>query len=435
MVALTWATSAEATPNPRSLAAGVHLMAVRPAADIDPRRRTPVVKAVEKVAPSVVSITTEFTQTDLFFQTRTGSSEGSGVVLSPDGVVLTNDHVIRGADRITATFADGRSYDAKLVGTAPELDLAVLRIAPPATDPPLNAVAVGASGDLLLGEPVIAIGNPFGLGHTVTTGVVSAVSRPLETDDRVYQDFIQTDASINPGNSGGPLLDITGRLIGINTAIYPQGRGIGFAIPVDRAVKVARDLVQFGTVQVPWLGVDLDDIAIRTATGRRIAIRVTRVYPDSPAARIGLTADDLLVGIDGRELHGRSDLNAHLAAYDPGRSFSLDAIRSGRSLELQLATTPLPDRSIDRSIRAIMGANIAATTERRGVVLQQLDPRGSLAQRGLRAGDRILAINGHATPTVEAFRTQVGRVKSGHRPTALFTIQRRMHVVRVSAAL
>ena len=429
-------SGAEAVAGPSTLVGANHsLHAPAAAAEVDSRRRTPVVKAVEKVAPSVVSITTEITQTDLFFQTRTGSSEGSGVVLSADGVVLTNDHVIRGADRITATFSDGRSYDAELVGTAPELDLAVLRIVPPASDPPLTAVDVGTSGALLLGEPVIAIGNPFGLGHTVTTGVVSAVSRPLETDDRVYQDFIQTDASINPGNSGGPLLDVTGRLIGINTAIYPQGRGIGFAIPVDRAVKVARDLVQFGTVQVPWLGVDLDDIAIRTATGRRIAIRVTRVYPNSPAARIGLSPDDLLLRVDGRELHGRSDLNAHLAAYDPGRSFSLDVLRAGQSLDIKLATTPLPEQSIDRSIQTVMGAEIAAAPDRRGVLLRQLDPRGSLAQRGLRPGDRILAINGHATPTVEAFRTQVGRVKSGHRPSALFTIQRRMHVARVSAAL
>jgi serine protease Do len=415
--------------------AGIDRLDGSHSATVDARRRTPVVQAVEKVAPSVVSITTEVAQTDLFFQTRTGSSEGSGVVLSAEGVILTNDHVIRGAHRITATFSDGRSYDASLIGTAPELDLAVLQIAPSADDPPLSGVEVGASGDLLLGEPVIAIGNPFGLGHTVTTGVVSAVSRPLETDDRVYQDFIQTDASINPGNSGGPLLDVTGRLIGINTAIYPQGRGIGFAIPVDRAVKVARDLVQFGTVQVPWLGVDLEDIAIRTRVGRRIAIRVVRVYPDSPAARIGLTADDLLTGVDGRELHGRSDLNAHLAAYDPGRSFTLEAVRSGSPLELRLATTPLPEASVDRAIRVVMGIEVTDASDRRGVVLEQLDPQGSLAQMGLRPGDRVLAINGHATPTVDAFRTSVGRIKSGHRPTALFTIQRRMHVARVSAAL
>ncbi len=398
-------------------------------------RRTPVVEAVEKVAPAVVSITTEVAQSDVFFQTRTGSSEGSGVVLSPDGIVLTNNHVIQGATKITATFADGRSYAAALVGTAPELDLAVLRITPSESEPAFTAVDLGVSGELLLGEPVIAIGNPFGLGHTVTTGVVSAVSRPLETDDRVYQDFIQTDASINPGNSGGPLLDIHGRLIGINTAIRPDAEGIGFAIPVDRAVKVARDLVQFGTVQVPWLGMDLDDIVVRTQSGRRVAVRVARVYPDSPAARAGFLPDDLLLGIDGRDVHGRSDLNAHLAAFDPGRSFSVTAARQGSPLDIQLATTPLPDTVIDRSLAVVMGVEVANSPDGRGVELQRLTASGSMAQSGLRPGDRILAINGYPTPTVDALRTRIGRIKSGHRPSALFTVQRRIHVGRISAAL
>jgi len=402
---------------------------------VDPRRRTPVVEAVEKVAPAVVSITTEVAQTNLFYQPRTGSSEGSGVVIDSDGIVLTNDHVIRGAHRITASFPDGRRFTADLVGTAPELDLAVLRIRREPDTPPLTAVEVGASEELLLGEPVIAIGNPFGLGHTVTTGVVSAVSRPLETDDRVYQDFIQTDASINPGNSGGPLLDVTGRLIGINTAIRPDAEGIGFAIPVDRAVKVARDLVQFGTVQVPWLGMDLEDIALRTARGRRVAIRVVRVYPNSPAARAGIAPDDLLTGIDGRELHGRADLNAHLAAFDPGYSFSLDSIRAGTARADQLATTPLPDTAIDRSLEVVLGVSIEDTPDHRGVRITALTTDGSLARRGLRPGDRIIGLNGQPTRSVDELRTRIGRVKSGHRPSALFTIQRRAHVGRISASL
>jgi serine protease Do len=394
-----------------------------------------VVEAVEAVAPAVVSITTQVPQTDFFYQTRTDSSEGSGVVIDASGVVLTNDHVIRGANRITATFADGQSFPADLVGTAPELDLAVLRIRSAPDNPPLTAVEVGASGELLLGEPVIAIGNPFGLGHTVTTGVISAVSRPLETDDRVYQDFIQTDASINPGNSGGPLLDVTGRLIGINTAIRPDAEGIGFAIPVDRAVKVARDLIQFGTVQVPWLGMDLEDIAVRSPTGRRVAVRVVQVFPDSPADRAGIQTGDLLLGIDGRELHGRADLNAHLAAFDPGRDFRIERARSGKRSTLQVSTTPLPDSAIDRSIEVVLGVRLSDTPDQRGVRVQALAPEGSLARQGLRVGDRILGVNGQPTPTVEALRTQLGRVKSGHRAAALFTIQRRTQVGRISAAL
>ena len=402
---------------------------------VDPVRRTAVVEAVERVAPAVVSITTEVAQTDFFFQTRTDSSEGSGVVIDEDGVVLTNDHVIRGAHRITVTFPDGRRFSADLVGTAPELDLAVLQIRAEPGSPPLTAVDVGTSGSLFLGEPVIAIGNPFGLGHTVTTGVVSAVSRPLETDDRVYQDFIQTDASINPGNSGGPLLDVTGRLIGINTAIRPDAEGIGFAIPVDRAVKVARDLVQFGTVQVPWLGMDLEDIAIPTAAGRRVAVRVVQVFPDSPAARAGFSPDDLLLAIDGRDVHGRADLNAHLAAFDPGRTFAIDRLRGSVRTDVHLATTPLPESAVDRSLNVVLGARFSDTPDGRGVRVDALAPEGSLARRGLRPGDRILAVNGHATPTLAELRGQVGRIKSGHRPAALFTVQRRAQVGRISALL
>ena len=402
---------------------------------VDARRRTAVVEAVEEVAPAVVAITTEVTQTDFFFQPTTGSSEGSGVVIDPAGIVLTNNHVIAGAHRITATFADGRRLAAELVGTAPELDLAVLRLTTRPGDAPLTVVDVGTSGALLLGEPVIAIGNPFGLGHTVTTGVVSAVSRPLETDERVYQDFIQTDASINPGNSGGPLLDATGRLIGINTAIRPDAEGIGFAIPVDRAVKVARDLVQFGTVQVPWLGMDLQDIALRTPSGRRVAVRVARVYPDSPAARAGFAQGDVLTEVDGRDVHGRADLNAHLSAFDPGRSFTVRGARAQAPLEVSLATAPLPSSAVDRSLGVVLGIEVADTPDRRGVQVVSLTAEGSLARRGIRPGDRILAVNGHATPDVATLRTQISQVKSGHRPTALFTIQRRGHVGRISASL
>ena len=405
-----------------------------PAEDREALRRTAVVDAVERVAPSVVSISTEVSQADPFFQrARTTSSEGSGVVLTTDGVILTNHHVVLNARRISASFPDGRSHEAELVGTAPELDLAVLRIQPGPSEPPLTAVELGSSSSLLLGEPVIAIGNPFGLGHTVTTGVVSAVSRPLETATRVYQDFIQTDASINPGNSGGPLLDVTGRLIGINTAIRPDAEGIGFAIPVDRAVKVARDLIMFGTVQVPWLGVDLTDIALRTPQGRRVTAKVERVHPNSPAARVGLSPGDLLMRIDDHEIHGRADLNTHLAAYAPGQSFSLLAVREQVAVETAIATVTLPKEVIDRVMQVILGAQVAQVAS--GVRIDALKESGTLHRRGVRAGDIILAINGQATPTIAALREQVAQVKSGHRTSALFTVRRRHAVGRITIPL
>ena len=156
---------------------------------------------------------------------------------------MTNAHVVEGAIAIEATFSDDKTYAAEIIGLAPELDLAVLRLD---TDSESMSVDIGNSADLMLGETVIALGNPFGLGHTVTTGVISGIDRPLETERRIYQNFIQTDASINPGNSGGPLVNIDGELVGINTAIRSNAEGIGFAIPVDRAMKVAQDLLNFG---------------------------------------------------------------------------------------------------------------------------------------------------------------------------------------------
>ena len=172
-------------------------------------RETPIVQAVRKVSPSVVAITTEVTTQHPFSWMGSGvsSSEGSGVVIDADGIVLTNAHVVDGAIRIEATFSDDTTYTATVVGLAPELDLAVLRLD---KDTVSTAVSIGSSQSLLLGESVIALGNPFGLGHTVTTGVISAIKRPVQTERRIYQDFIQTDASINPGNSGGPLVNIYG---------------------------------------------------------------------------------------------------------------------------------------------------------------------------------------------------------------------------------
>src|SRR5262245_40823059 len=219
----------------KTWAAILILLALAGAPETDPARRCRVVEAVERARPAVVNISTEqvIIQRPLpvdpffeeffrdFFDTRprrsTRTSLGSGVIVRGDGTILTNEHVILRGGRIHVTLADGREYDARLVGRDPDADLAVLRID---TGKSLPYIALGHSDDLMIGETVIAIGNPFGLSHTVTTGVVSAVKRSLRTGGRTYTDFVQTDASINPGNSGGPLLNILGELVGINTAIY-----------------------------------------------------------------------------------------------------------------------------------------------------------------------------------------------------------------------
>src|SRR5205823_12274865 len=249
-------------------------------AESDPERRSLVVQAVEKASPAVVNVSTEqvverraspfpFPQDPFFeeffrdfvdprprrFKT---TSLGSGVIVAADGTIMTNVHVIERASRVRVTLNDQREFDATLVGADADADIAVLRVK---AGGDLPHIPFGTSADLMIGETVIAIGNPFGLSHTVTTGVVSALNRSLNTDGRTYYDFIQTDASINPGNSGGPLLNIKGELVGINTAIYGKAQGIGFAIPISRAKRIVQELISHGAVEAPWVG-----LAVQTLT-------------------------------------------------------------------------------------------------------------------------------------------------------------------------
>src|SRR5688500_14085764 len=271
-------------------------------------RRSPVAVVAHNVLPTVVNIQTEATirrrAVDPFFdpfgffggreRAYTSQSLGSGFVWSSDGIIVTNNHVVEGASRITVNFNDGRQLPAKLLGVDPDSDLAVLRV----EEKGLTAAPVGTSADLMIGESVVAVGNPFGLSGTVTTGVVSALGRsvPSETQGRTYTDFIQTDASINPGNSGGPLLNIEGRVIGINVAIYAQAQGIGFAIPVDRAKKVIQDLLRYGEVHSAWIGAVTATLTPEEAQRRgheaRRGALVVRVFASSPADRAGLRPGD-----------------------------------------------------------------------------------------------------------------------------------------------
>jgi serine protease Do len=407
----------------------------------DPERYTPVVQAVERVRPAVVSITTTTPVTDPFTRFATGattaSTEGSGVVIDTRGIVLTNNHVVERATRITASFDDGRSYEADVLGLSAELDLAVLQLKlPEGTPSTLVAAPLGRSSDLMLGEPVIAMGNPFGLGLTVTTGVLSSTSRQIETAGRIYQDFLQTDASINPGNSGGPLLDVHGNLIGINTAIRADAQGIGFAIPVDRAIKIAHDLAEFGAVRVPWLGVDLSEVVVRTPSGKRgrtVVVRVDRVWADGP-----LQVGDLIGAVDGRSVQGRSDLNAYLSAYKPGRTVVIAATRSDTALDLDVRTSDLPDRVVNTSLREVLGVEVeqtGRTSSPAGVRVRDLTTDGSFARAGLRKGDEITAVNGRAVESTDDLKRLLAGLKSSHRGTALLTVRRGDATGRVNVAI
>src|SRR4051812_8115252 len=263
-------------------------------------RRTPLVQAVERAKAAVVNINAQEVVKarasqdpfDVFFgggrardQVRT--SLGSGFVFDPAGYVLTNYHVVERGSRIQVSFEDGSDYTAKVVGTDPGGDLAVLKIE---GDKKFAVAPLATSSDLMLGEPAIAIGNPFGLNQSVSVGVVSALHRPVHAEGRSYYDFIQTDASINPGNSGGPLLNADGNVIGVCSAVLATGQGIGFAIPIDRALRVARELQRSGALADSWWGFDAEslDKEAAAALGTKMGALVTSVEDGSPASAAAL---------------------------------------------------------------------------------------------------------------------------------------------------
>jgi S1-C subfamily serine protease len=305
----------------------------------------------ERTSPSVVYITRFEYVRDFFTRNvmRVPQGTGSGFIWDDDGHVVTNYHVIEGAQEAFVTLADKRSYPAKLVGASAEHDLAVLKIEVPFDRPP--PVPIGTSADLRVGQSVLAIGNPFGLDYTLTTGIVSALDRTIEgRRGGAIDNLIQTDAAINPGNSGGPLMDSAGRLIGINTAIFsPSGAyaGIGFAVPVDTVNRVVPRLIDYGAYVRPSLGISAsDDLSSRLLSGFGVeGILILRVLPGSPAARSGLRATrvtegggvvlgDVLQAIDGRSMTRLEDLASTLDGYRVGDTVTLRLWRNGERVDV-----------------------------------------------------------------------------------------------------
>jgi len=335
------------SPDP-SAAARTGRRPVAPGHLDDEERAT--VDLFQRAAPSVVFITSLNVRRSAFrfnlMQIPRGS--GSGFVWDDNGHVVTNFHVIQGADAARVTLADQSSWDAKLVGTAPEKDLAVLKIDVPAEH--LHPIAVGSATDLLVGQHVFAIGNPFGLDHTLTTGVISALGREIDSAASVpIRDVIQTDAAINPGNSGGPLLDSSGRLIGVNTAIYsPSGAyaGIGFAIPVDTVQWVVPDLIQHGRVIRPALGVQVASAQVAQQLGISGAL-ILDLAPNGGAQRAGLrptvrdergnlVLGDVIVAIDGQPVHNSGDLQLILEQHEAGDSVQVTIMRGGKERDVKV---------------------------------------------------------------------------------------------------
>jgi serine protease DegQ len=324
--------------------------------------------AAQKASSAVVSIATATAAkgnpraNDPWFRFFFGDREqqqqqsglGSGVIVSPTGYILTNNHVVEGADDIEVTLNDGRKAKAKIIGTDPDTDLAVLKI----DLDKLPVIVLGSSDALQVGDQVLAIGNPFGLGQTVSAGIVSALGRN-QLGINTFENFIQTDAAINPGNSGGALVDASGNLLGINTAIYSRSggsMGIGFAIPVSTARMVMDGLVKDGQVVRGWIGVEPQELTaelaetfnLKTANGNLQGVIITGVLQNGPAAKAGIQPGDVITQVASKPVTNVAELLANVAALKPGTASVFSVRRADKTLELQVTPAPRPKRPVQQ---------------------------------------------------------------------------------------
>jgi Do/DeqQ family serine protease len=343
------------------------------------------------------------------------TSLGSGVIVSPEGYVLTNNHVVERGVRFRLQLVDGRELGAKAVGTDPSSDLAVLKLEAQERMP---FAAPGRSDDLMIGETVIAIGNPFGLANTVTTGVVSAVHRNFKSGDRTLFDFIQTDASINPGNSGGPLLNIEGQLIGVNTAILGErNAGIGFAIPIDRAKRIAEDLIQHGEVREGYTGLEVRDAGDREGDGGKKGPRgvtVTAVEAGSPAEKAGFRKGDVIDAVDGQPIDSAEEYHFRVRDLPIGGAAHLEVLRGKERLTLTLRAVALSPERVEELVARRTGIQVGEARDERGrrYVVAKSVRRGSPAARsGMAPGDLIREVNSREVSSVVEFRQQAAKAR------------------------
>jgi serine protease Do len=356
-------------------------------------------------------------------------SLGSGVIVSPDGYVLTNNHVVDGATDIEVSLKDKRQLKAKVVGTDPGTDIAVLKI--PATG--LSAVPLGNSSKLHIGDIVLAIGDPFGIGETVTMGIVSAKGRrALDIEGPGgYEDFIQTDAAINPGNSGGALVNFRGELVGINTAIISNGgggnQGIGFAVPVDMARQAMDQILKTGKVTRGYLGVMIQEVTPELAKAFGLpsaeGALVGDVTPNSPGAKAGLQKGDVIVAMNDQPIGEFEDLRLRISQTSPGTSVKLEVMRNGQKREFTATLGELPASAeaatdSEKGENAMEGVQVEALTPEvaeqlglptggRGVVVTQVNPDSPAAEGGIRRGDLIEEVNHKPVNDLEQFRAAV----------------------------
>jgi serine protease Do len=353
---------------------------------------------------------------------------GSGVVVSPDGYILTNNHVVDGATDVRVTLTDRREFKAKVIGTDPKTDVAVLKI--DANN--LTAITVGNSAKLQVGDAVLAIGNPYGVGQTVTMGIVSATGRAnLGIED--YEDFIQTDASINPGNSGGALVNDRGELVGINTAILAPGsggnQGIGFAVPVNLARKVMDQITTHGAVTRSYLGVTIQEVTPALAKAMGLngpeGALVNDVQPDSPGQKAGLKSGDVITEVNGTKILESNQLRMNISMMDPGQSVKLKVFRDGKIIDVEANVGAMPDKRVekasndnggsDKAMQGVSVENLTAEdarqlglpTSTKGVVVTDVDPSSQAAAAGLQKGDVIQQVNRKPVANEDEFASAV----------------------------
>ena len=363
---------------------------------------------------------------------------GSGVIIDPDGYILTNEHVVRGADEIKVTLYNDKTYTGKVVGKDARTDLAVIRIKGAGK---LPVARLGNSDAIRVGDWAIAIGSPFGLQETVTSGIISAVRQSLPIEGREYRDLIQTDAAINRGNSGGPLCNIEGEVIGINTAIYaPTGvfSGIGFAIPSNNAKEILNDLINKGKVVRGWLGVEVrpvDEVIARSfGLPDKKGVLINDVLSDSPALKAGLQRGDIMREFDGKKIDDPRGLQNVVAQTEPRKKVKVVVVRGGKLMTLALVTGEMPserDIAAGREKEAEPGPDDTAQWEgmqvttltgdiareldvpadEKGCAVIRIDPAGAAAEMGVLPGDVIRSVNKAPTPTLKEFSAAVKKIK------------------------
>ena len=382
----------------------------------------------EHVKDSVVNIRTKkttyvntYNPLEEFLYGKSGGTEkresgtlGSGFVVSGDGYVMTNNHVVDGADEIYVIFSDGREYKTKIVGRTPEIDIAILKIE---STEKFKPIEFANSDETKIGQWAIAFGNPLGLNNTMTVGVVSATGRSSLGIEKV-ENFIQTDAAINQGNSGGPLIDINGRLIGINTAILSQSGGsvgIGFAIPANLAKNVKDSIISTGKYERPFIGIQLQDLTselskqfgLKSTSG----VLISTVEPNSPAQKAGLKNGDVIIKLDNKSINSSGSLVGQIAAKKVGDNVTLVVMRDQKEVSVKVTLAKM-DATALASTQSFSGLQIKNATPS-GAMITSVDPNSVASQSGLQVGMIIKSLNRISTPDAVTFEKVYNQIKPG----------------------